>query len=185
MDSPPGVEKATRARPSPSRARTTAENAPSRAKVAPAGSVRAGRSRHHHSVGLPGSRDARPRGTQQEALDPATGRALRQQTGGQHGRIVAEENVAGAQEIGQVGEDMMCHRAGAAVDDEQARLIATRRRDLRNEAPGQRVIEKFGAEAHGGGGSGPGPGEVPGPRNSGKKWSRASALNPFKACLLY
>ena len=42
MDSPPGVEKATRASPSPSRARTVAKNAPSRAKVAPAGSLRAG-----------------------------------------------------------------------------------------------------------------------------------------------
>ena len=123
------------------------------------------------------------RRAQQEALDLSARRPLREQTRRQHGGVVAEKHVAGAQETGQVGEDMMRHRAGAAVDDEQARLVAARGGGLRNEALGQRVIEKFGAEAHGGGGSGPGPGEVGDPRIPGRKMEPSVGFEPTTCCL--
>ena len=53
------------------------------------------------------------RRAQQEALDLSARRPLRKQARRQHRGVVAEEDVAGAEEIGQVGENMMRHRAGA------------------------------------------------------------------------
>ena len=90
------------------------------------------------------------RRTQEETLDPAAARPPRKKARRQDGGGVAKEDVAGAEKTRQVGENLMRHRAGAAVDDQQARLVAARGGGLRNQALGQRVIEEFGAEAHDG-----------------------------------
>ncbi len=88
------------------------------------------------------------RSAQQEALDRAAGRPLGMEARGQDGGIVAKKRVAGAQELRQIGERMVGEGVGGAIDHQQARLIATRSRHLRDQARREIVIEKIGGEGH-------------------------------------
>jgi len=67
---------------------------------------------------------------------------------GQDGRGVAKQRVAGAQELRQVGEDMVRDGVRGAIDHQQARLVAAGRGRLRDEPRRQLVVEKFGAKSH-------------------------------------
>jgi hypothetical protein len=56
-------------------------------------------------------------------------------------RVVQNQHVAGAQELWQVVEHRVRERTRRAVNDQQPRLIAPRRRLLRDQSFGQLVIE--------------------------------------------
>ena len=90
----------------------------------------------------------RPVGTQEQAFDPATRRALRVQTGGKHRGVVAKQRVAGAKKAGQIGKGVVRDGAGGAIDDQQARLVATRGGRLGDQARRKFVVEKVGGEWH-------------------------------------
>jgi hypothetical protein len=51
---------------------------------------------------------------------------MRQETGRKHGSVVAEEEVAGAQEVRQIAEGLVRHAVGLTIDHKQARAIAPR-----------------------------------------------------------
>jgi hypothetical protein len=71
------------------------------------------------------------------------------QTGGEHSGVVAKQRVAGTKETGQIGKRVVRDGVGGAIDDEQARLVATRSGRLRDQVWWKFVIEKVGGEWHG------------------------------------
>jgi len=88
-------------------------------------------------------------GAEEEALDHAAGGTFGVKAGGENGGVVAEKGVAGAEELRKVGEGVVRDGAGGAVDDHQARGVATRGGSLRDEVRRQGVIEEIGRERHG------------------------------------
>jgi len=58
--------------------------------------------------------------------------------------VVAEEGKTTADEVGQIGEDVVRNRAPGAVDDEQPRLVAARGGCLRDQLGRQGVVEERG-----------------------------------------
>ena len=65
----------------------------------------------------------------------------------EHARVVDDEKIAGAQEVGQRLDAGVCRRAAGAIDDEQARPAAIGGRLLRDEVGGKVEIEV--ADVHG------------------------------------
>src|SRR5438045_9466506 len=60
---------------------------------------------------------------------------------GQHAGVVEDEQVAGAQQLGQVGETAVLDRARRAVEHEQPARAALRERRLRDQLARQFVVE--------------------------------------------
>ena len=79
---------------------------------------------------------------QEQALPPAAAAgAAADQPGGQHARVVEDEQVAGVEQGRQVVEMAVGRRRAVAAHHQQARLVAFRRRFLGDQAVGKLVIE--------------------------------------------
>ena len=85
----------------------------------------------------------------QETFDGAAGGTLGVQACGEDGGVVAKERVSGAEEFGEVAENMVRDGLAGAIDDEEARSVAAGGRRLRDEAGGQVVVEERGRKRHG------------------------------------
>ena len=81
-------------------------------------------------------------GTDVEGLDAGAGFAPQGEAGGQNAGVVEDEEVAGAQELGQFDEAMIFGAAGLAVEAQEAALLAGGGRLLGDGIGGKLVIEK-------------------------------------------
>lgn len=88
-------------------------------------------------------------GTGEKTFDGAAGGTLCVEARGEHGGVVAEEDVAALQEARQIAKMMMRERVVGAIDHEQARRIAARGRRLGDEMRGKVVVEEIGGQRHG------------------------------------
>ena len=89
---------------------------------------------------------------EKEALDGAAGGPSREEAGGEDAGVVANQGVSGAEELGEVGENVVRERVPGTIHHEQPRLVAPRGRGLRDEVWRERIVKEFGGKRHGGGG---------------------------------
>ena len=78
---------------------------------------------------------------EEQQLHLASGGVPRQDPRRDHARIVDDEAVTRAEQVGKLGEAMILEAAARAVDDEQSRCIARRSRRLRDQLGRQLVVE--------------------------------------------
>jgi hypothetical protein len=89
-------------------------------------------------------------GLEQEAFDGASGGPVGEEPGGQHAGVVANQCIAGAQELRQIRKNMVRQRVARPVDDQQTRLVAACSRRLRHQVRRKYVVEEIGGKRHGG-----------------------------------
>src|SRR5207253_11437700 len=83
----------------------------------------------------------------EEELDAAPGRLRADEPGGEHPRVVHDEEIAGLEELGEIGDRAVGDPPGA-VEDEQPRAVALRERVARDASRGElvgEVVEPHGA----------------------------------------
>jgi hypothetical protein len=85
---------------------------------------------------------------EEKAFDLSPTRPPGVQSRRQNRGIVAKECIAGAQELRQIGEQVMGDASLRAIHHQQTRLIPPRRRRLRDQMRRQRVIKKIGGKRH-------------------------------------
>ena len=79
-------------------------------------------------------------GLEQEHLGLTAGRALQPEPGGDHPRLVDDDDVTGSQEVREVGDGAVLGRRAPAVDEQPGR-VAGLDRDLGDALGGKVVVE--------------------------------------------
>ena len=82
---------------------------------------------------------------QQDLKLPARVRIHAAEAGGDHARVVEHQEIAGLQVLEQVAEPAMLDLAGVTMQNQQTRLVALRRRRLRDQFRRQLKIEIRGS----------------------------------------